>query len=69
MRSLTRTASSFFIAAGARIRYAVSAAGLSGVAPETVIESSPSRHQVGPSAAPLRAEQTRVSTPRVVGIA
>ena len=69
LRSLTRTASSFFSTAGARIRYAVSAAGFSGCAPETVIESSPFRHHVGASAAPLRAEQTSVSTPRVVGIA
>ena len=53
----------------AHIPYAVPASGLIGVAPVTVIWSSPFRHQVGASAPPLRAAQTSVSTPRVVGMA
>ena len=51
------------------MRYAVPASGVIGRAPPTVIWSSPFRHQVGASGPPLRAAQTIVSTPRVVGMA
>ena len=65
----TRTSSSSFITAGTRMRYAVPASGVIGRAPPTVIWSSPFRHHVGASGPPLRAAQTIVSTPRVVGMA
>ena len=43
--------------------------GVIGRAPATVIWSSPFRHHVGASGPPLRAAQTIVNTPRVVGMA